>query len=726
MKISHNQSRRHFLKSTAVIGGGLIIGFHFHSRKARAEGEGAPAAAPEAPPVYPPNAFIRIAPDESVTIIINKSEMGQGIYTALAMLVAEELECDWSKVRVESAPAAPVYKHTVYGTQVTGGSSSVSSSWEQLRTVGAKARQMLIAAAAKQWNVDAATCRAEQGVVKHVGSDQTLSYGALAEAAEQQPMPNAVALKPASEFRLIGRSTKRLDSPEKVTGTGLFGLDVYRPDMLTVVIARSPVFGGKVKRFSADKAMQVKGVIKVVQVPSGVAVAADGFWPAKRGRDALEIEWEEGENSALSTEALRTQFGDLAKTPGTVARKEGAPSTETLAQCAKQVEAQYEVPYLAHACMEPLNCVVELRKDSCEIWTGTQMQTIDQAAAAAITGLTPERVQIHTMLLGGGFGRRANPASDFVAEAVLVAKALVDLGKPVKVVWSREDDMRGGYYRPQWVSRVLGGIDAAGNPLHWQHTIVGQSVITGTPFEAAMIRNGIDPASVEGAADLPYAVPNFLVDLHTVKMTVPVLWWRSVGHSHTGFVTECYLDELAHAAGKDPVEYRRALLTKAPRHLGVLNLAAEKAGWGQALPAGQARGVAVHKSFDSYVAQIAEVSIEDDIVRVHRVVCAIDCGIVVNPDTVVAQMESAIAFGLSAALHGELTFKNGRIEQSNFHDYQVLRMNEMPAVEVHIVPSAEAPTGVGEPGVPPIAPAVANALLALTGKPVRKLPIILA
>jgi isoquinoline 1-oxidoreductase beta subunit len=725
MKLPYSQSRRRFLKTSAVVGSGLVIGFNYYSRNAHAEGEGT-AAAPAATPVYPPNAFIRIAPDESVTLIINKSEMGQGIYTALAMLMAEELECDWSKVRVESAPAAPVYKHTVYGAQITGGSSSVSSSWEQLRTVGAKARQMLIAAAAKQWNVDPATCHAEQSVVKHEGSDQTLSYGALAEAAEQLPMPDSVTLKPASEFRLIGKSTKRLDAAEKVTGKGQFGLDVYRPDMLTVVVARSPVFGGKVRSFNAAKAMQVKGVVKVVKVPTGIAVAADGYWTAKQGRDALEIEWDEGANATLSTESLRAQFRDLAKTPGLVTRQEGAPSAQSLAQCAKQVEAEYEVPYLAHACMEPLNCVVELRKDSCEIWTGTQFQTGDQMAAAAITGLSPERVQIHTMLLGGGFGRRANPASDFVSEAVLVAKALMDLGKPVKVVWSREDDMHGGYYRPQWISRLIGGIDANGNPLHWQHTIVGQSIITGTPFEAAMVHDGIDPASVEGAADLPYAIPNLLVDLHTAKMTVPVLWWRSVGHSHTGFVTECYLDELARAAGKDPVEYRRALLAKAPHHLGVLNLAAEKAGWGTPLLEGHARGVAVHKSFDSYVAQVAEVSIEDDAVRVHRVVCAVDCGIVVNPDTVVAQMESAIAFGLSAALHSELTFKDGRIQQSNFHDYQVLRFNEMPAVEVHIVPSAEPPTGVGEPGVPPIAPAVANALYALTGKPVRKLPIVLA
>jgi isoquinoline 1-oxidoreductase subunit beta len=716
-----NPGRRQFLKTSAVIGGGLIIGFQFHSGRARADEAAAPAAA-----VYPPNAFIRIAPDESVTIIINKSEMGQGVYTALAMLVAEELECDWQKVRVESAPAAPVYKHTVYGAQITGGSSSVSSSWEQLRIVGAKARMMLIAAAAKQWDVDPSACRAELGVVSDAGGKQSLSYGALAEAAEQQPMPDTVTLKPASEFRLIGKATRRIDSPEKVNGKAQFGLDVIRPDMLVVLIARAPVFGGKLKGFKVEKAMQVSGVVKVVEVPTGVAVAANGYWAAKQGRDALELEWDEGANATLSTETLRTQFRELAKTPGMVARKDGEPGEKMLAATAKQVEAEYEVPYLAHACMEPLNCVVELGKDSCEIWTGTQFQTGDQMAASMILGLKPEQVQIHTMLLGGGFGRRANPASDFVAEAAMVAKALADLGRPVKVMWAREDDTRGGYYRPQWVSRMVGGVDKDGNPQLWQHTIVGQSIAAGTPFESAMIKDGIDGLSIEGAADLPYTIPNMLVDLHSPKPGIPVLWWRSVGHSHTAFVTECFLDELARAAGKDPFEYRRALLAKAPRHRAVLDLAAEKAGWGTPLPEGRARGIAVHKSFDSYVAEVAEVSIVNGAVRVHRVVCAVDCGIVVNPDTIAAQLESSVAFGLSAALHGEITFKDGRVQQSNFHDYPVLRMNEMPIVEVHIVPSAEAPTGIGEPGVPPLAPAVANAVLALTGKPVRSLPIRLA
>jgi isoquinoline 1-oxidoreductase beta subunit len=463
-------------------------------------------------------------------------------------------------------------------------------------------------------------------------------------------------------------------------------------------------------------------MIKVADVPSGVAVAATGFWPAKQGRDALEIEWDDGANAGLSTGGLREEFAALSKTAGSVAREEESASTgDTSAP--RTLEADYEVPYLAHACMEPLNCVVDLRADSCEIWTGTQFQSIDRDRAAATAGLKPEQVQVHTMLLGGGFGRRANPQSDFVIEAVQVAKALADTGRPVKVVWTREDDMRGGHYRPMWWSRLEGRLDRDGNIVHWLHRVVGQSIAVGTPFEGGMVRDGIDAASVEGAVDLPYAIPRVRVELHSPKLGIPVQWWRSVGHSHTAFVTECFLDELAHGAGKDPYELRRTLLANAPRHLGALELAARKAGWGTPLPEGRARGIAVHLSFGSYVAQVAEVSIEDDQPRVHRVVCAIDCGMVVNPDTVAAQMESGIVFGLTAALHGEITLKDGRVEQSNFHDYPLLRLNEMPEVEVHIVPSTEPPSGVGEPGTPPIAPAVANALFALTGKPVRKLPI---
>jgi isoquinoline 1-oxidoreductase subunit beta len=472
--------------------------------------------------------------------------------------------------------------------------------------------------------------------------------------------------------------------------------------------------------FNAEKARAIPGVQDVVQIPTGVAVIATDYWPAKTGRDALEVVWDEGTNAAISTEGMRRQYADLAKTPGTVAKKAGDPD-QALAKAAKQLSAEYEVPYLAHATMEPLNCVVDLRPDRCEIWTGTQFQSLDREAAARAAGLKPEQVNIHTMLLGGGFGRRANPASDFVVEAVYVAKTMK---KPVKVIWTREDDTQGGYYRPMWYDRISAGLDAKGAPVAWKHTIVGQSILANTPFEQMLVKNGIDETSVEGAKDIPYDIPNILVDLHSPKIEVPVLWWRSVGHSHTAFVVESFLDELTHAAGKDPYEYRRKLLARHPRHLGVLKLAAQKAGWGTSLPKGRARGIAVHESFGSYVAQVAEVSVSPKgEVRVHKVVCAVDCGKYVNPDTIKAQMESGIAFGLSAALHGAITLKNGRVEQSNFHDYQVLRLNEMPVVEAYIVPSTEKSGGIGEVGVPPIAPAVCNALFVLTGRRVRRLPI---
>ncbi len=704
-------SRRLFLKAGAAAGGGLILGFSLP----RSLG-----AQPAAGPKYPPEAFVRIAKDGAVTVIAGKAEMGQGVYTALAMLLCEELECDWSRVRVESAPVAPVYNHTVFGVQMTGGSTSTWSSWEQMRTVGATAREMLIAEAAERWEVEPASCRAKGGVVTHMPTGRKLGYGELAEAAARRQPPASVKLKEEREFTLIGKPTRRLDTPGKLDGSAVFGLDVRRPGMLTAVIARPPVFGGRARRVDAERARSVRGVKDVVEVPSGVAVIADGFWPAHKGRAALQVEWDEGDGASLSTASLRKLFADLAKTPGLVAKREGPAVDEALARAARVLEAEYEVPYLAHAMMEPLNAVVELREGACEVWTGTQFQTVDREAAAKAAGLKPEQVQIHTTLLGGGFGRRANPVSDWIVEAVEVAKRAK---APVKVVWTREDDIKGGYYRPAFYDRIAGGLDPDGNPVAWRHTIVGQSILAGTSFEAMLVRDGIDGTSVEGAANLPYAIPSLHVELHSPRVGVPVLWWRSVGHSHTAFVTECFLDELAHAAGRDPVALRRSLLAKHPRHLGVLELAAGKAGWEKALPKGRARGIAVHESFGSFVAQVAEVSIIDRAVRVHRVVCAIDCGQALNPDTIAAQMEGGIGFGLSAALHGAITLKDGRVEQSNFHDYPVLRMDEMPAVEVHIVPSREKPGGAGEPGTPPIAPAVCNALFALTGKRIRRLPI---
>jgi isoquinoline 1-oxidoreductase beta subunit len=707
--------RRRFLKTSA----GLVIGFYVAPRA------GLAALQAPAPPKLPdPNAFLRIGEDESVTVIVAHAEMGQGVWTALPMLLAEELGCDWAKVRVEEAPAAPVYAHPAFGMQMTGGSSSTWSELDRYRQAGAMAREMLVEAAAEQWKVDPSACRAEAGFV--VSGDKRLSFGKLAAAAQKRTPPASVRLKDRKDWKIVGRPTKRLDSPEKVTGQAQFGMDVRLPGMLTAVVARAPVFGGTVKSFRADRAKAVPGVKAVVQVPSGVAVVGEHFWAAKLGRDALDIDWDLGPGAQIDSERLRQEFRTAAGTPGMKAAAAGDVEAG-LRSAAKTVEAEYEVPYLAHAPMEPLNCTVQLGPDGAEVWTGTQFQTMDQAVTAQIAGLKPEQVKIHTMFLGGGFGRRATATSDFVSEAVQVAKA-VGGGVPVKVVWTREDDIRGGYYRAMFVHRVKAGLGSDGKPAAWRHTIVGQSLAEGTPFAAMMIKNGVDDTSVEGVADSPYVkgTPSHLVDLHSPKTAIPVLWWRSVGHSHTAFVMETFVDELAHAAGQDPLEYRRKLLSEHPRHLGVLNLAAEKAGWGRPLSGGRFRGLAAHESFGSWVAQVAEVSVANGRVRVHRVVCAVDCGVCVNPAGVRAQMEGAVAFGLSAALHGELTLKAGRVQQSNFHDYPLLRLNEMPEVEVHIVSSDEKAGGIGEPGVPPAAPAVANALFAATGKRQRRLPFRLA
>ncbi len=709
-----NPARRKFLKDSAGLIGGLVIGFYLPMKNGRAY-----AAEVPPPEVYPPNAFIRIAADDSITIVINKSEMGQGVYTSLPMLIAEELEADWSRISVVSAPVAAVYNRPGMGMQMTGGSTSIATSWEQLRRVGASGRIMLIRAAAGQWGVPESECHAENSQVVHAASGKRASYGALADAAGRLPLPDKVELKAPGDFKIIGKATKRLDTPAKINGSAQFGFDVYLPGMLTVLIARSPVFGGKVKRFDATESRKVSGVHGVYQVPTGIAVAASGFWPAKTARDLLDIEWEEGPGAELSTPKMFAEYLELARQPGTVARKDG-DTGQGFREAHKTVSADYEVPYLAHAMMEPLNVVVDLKPDHCSIWTGTQAQTMDRNMAASTAGLKPEQVEINTTFLGGGFGRRANPHSDFVIEAVQAAMAV---GQPVKVVWTREDDMRGGYYRPMWADHIEAGIAQDGKPLVWKHTIVGQSIVADTPFESFIVHDGVDATSVEGASTLPYLIPNLQVELHSPKNAVPVQWWRSVGHSHTAFVVETMIDELAQLAGKDPMAYRIDILPQDSRYRGVLQLAAEKAGWGHSvLPANHAYGAAVHKSFDSYVAEIAEVSLENGKIRVHRVVAAVDCGMVINPDGIRQQIESAIVFGLSAALHDAITLENGRVVQSNFHDYTPLRFSEMPQVDVHIVASSEAPSGIGEPGLPPIAPAVANALFALTGKRLRRMP----
>jgi len=709
-------ARRDFLKSSAAIGGGLCIAAYIPELAAR-QLENSPADGS----VFAPNAFVRIAPDDSVTVIANHSEMGQGIYTSLPMLLNEELEADWSKIKVEAAPVDAAYNHTVFGLQMTGGSTTTPSEWERFRKMGAMARLMLVDAAAQKWGVPASQCRVEKGVVIHTPSGRKATYGSLVTAASQLKPPADIPLKDPKQFTLIGKPTRRLDTPSKINGTAQFGLDVSLPGMLFALVARPPVFSGKLVSFDAAEALKIKGVRAVQQVPSGVAVIADRFWPAKLGRDKLKISWDDGANARLSTSQMLADFSKQSASAGIVAKKAGDPAA-ALAAAAKTITAEYDVPYLAHAMMEPLNCVVDLRPDSCEIWTGTQFETVDRANAAQVAGLPAEKVQIHTTLLGGGFGRRANPVSDFVVEAVHVAKIAK---APVKVVWTREDDLAGGWYRPMWHDRFVAGLDAAGNPIAWTHTIVGQSITEGTPFAPYTInKEGVDSTSVEGAADLLYGIPNLQVDLHSPKIGVPVQWWRSVGHSHTGFSVESFFDELAHAGGKDPFELRRKLLANQPRMSAVLNLVVEKAGWGKPLPPGRGRGIATHFSFDSYVAQVIEASVEKDgTVRVHRVVCAVDCGRTVNPDIVKAQMEGGIIFGLTAALKTEITLENGRVQQTNFHDYQMLRMFESPEIEIHIVPSELSPTGVGEPSVPPVASALTNAIFAATGKRVRRLPI---
>ena len=710
MSKENGMSRREFLKTSALAGGGLLLACHlpFGSRDAAAAGT-----------TFAPNAFLRIGSDDSVTIIVNKSEMGQGVYTSLPMLVAEELCCDWQRVTFQASPVAPAYNHAQFGPiMVTGGSSSVRSEWDRLSRAGAAAREMLIAAAAKEWGVAPTACRAENGFVRGPGNKK-LSFGKLAAAAATMPVPTEPQLKGGTR-KLLGKPLHRLDSPAKINGTATFGIDVQAPGMLTTVVVRPPVFGGRLTSFDAARAKAIPGVREVVAVDAGVAVVADGFWPAKKGADALTAVWNEGDGASLNTPVMRADYAKLAATPGIVARKDGdAPAV--LAKAVNILQAEYDVPYLAHATMEPLNCFVDLKADRCLIRTGSQFQTVDRAAAARVAGLQPEQIDFQTAFLGGGFGRRACPGSDFVIEAVQVAKAV---GQPVKVIRTREHDMRAGYYRPMFLDQLSACLDQDGSPLAWHHRIVGQSIAAGTPFESGLVKNGIDDTSVEGAADTPYAIPNLQVELHTTKHPITVLWWRSVGHSHTAFVMESFLDELAHTAGKDPYQYRRALLAKHPRNLKVLETAAEKAGWGKKLPKGRGRGIAVHESFGSYVAQVAEVSLSPKgELRVHRVVCAVDCGRLVNPDTIKAQMESGIVFGLSAALYGAITFKNGRVEQGNFDDYPLVRMAASPKIEVHIVPSDEPPGGIGEPGVPPIAPAVANALFAVSGARVRSLPL---
>jgi isoquinoline 1-oxidoreductase beta subunit len=709
-------SRRAFLKTAAATAAGLTIGFHWSGPLSRALADTSKD--------FAPNAFLRIAPDNSVTVIAKHLEMGQGTYTGLATIVAEELDADWAQIRVESAPAdASKYADLAFGTiQGTGGSSAMANSWMQLRNAGATARAMLVAAAAAEWNVPPASLTIERGVVRHPPSNRQATFGDLAAKAASQPVPDKATLKDPKDFKLIGQKLPRVDIPGKTNGTAQFTIDVTFPNMLVAVLQRPPLFGATVKSFDPTATKAVPGVVEVLQVPRGVAVVAKSFWAAKLGRDALKVEWDDSKAEKRSTTAIMAEYRRLAEQPGKPARKEG-DAAAALKGAAKLITATYEFPYLAHAPMEPLDAVVKLDADSCEIWCGDQFQTVDQANAAATAGLKPEQVKIHTLLAGGSFGRRANMGSDYIVEAVSVAKALGANGIPVKLQWTREDDIRGGLYRPLYLHRLEAALDKNGQLVGWQHRIVGQSIIAGTAFAAVMVKDGIDGTSVEGAANLPYAVPNMSVELNTTETGVPVLWWRVVGSSHTAYATEAFIDEIAYAVGKDPFAFRQAMLEHHPRHKAVLELAAKVAGWGNPLPKGKGRGIAVAEAFGTYVAQVAEVTVAPNgKVKVDRIVCAVDCGTPINPDVITAQMEGGIGFGLGAALYGAITLKDGQVEQTNFDAYQVLRIDEMPKVEVHIVPSPEAPTGVGEPGVAPVGPAVANAVFAVTGKRLRVLP----
>jgi isoquinoline 1-oxidoreductase beta subunit len=715
-----SSSRRDFLKSAGAAGTvALTIGFQWGGSTRRA------FAAPVVPlpGAFTPNAFLRIGSDNVVTVIAKHVEMGQGAYTGIATIVAEELDADWARVRVESAPAdAKRYANLAFGTiQGTGGSSAMANSWMQLREAGAKARAMLMAAAAKEWKVPVSELTVEQGVVYHAAGKHQASFGSLAAAASSLPVPDTVTLKDPKDFKLIGRVAPRVDAAAKSDGTAQFTLDVVLPGMLVALLKRPPLFGATVKSFDAAAASAVPGVVKVVQVPRGVAVVARSFWAAKQGRDALKVEWDDSKAEKRSSAALMEEYRLLADRPALSARKDG-DAAQAIKSAARTISANYEFPYLAHAPMEPLDAVVKLGADRCEIWAGDQFQTIDQANAARTAGLDPQQVSIHTLYAGGSFGRRANMGSDYIVEAVSIAKACGADGTPIKLQWTREDDIHGGLYRPMYFHKMQAGLDEQGRLTGWRHTIVGQSIMAGTAF-AGMIKDGIDPTSVEGASTMPYAVPNVSVDLSTTTTGVPVLWWRVVGSSHTAFAVESFIDEVAHAAGQDGFSFRRKLLEQHPRMKAVLELAADKAGWNTPLPPGRGRGIAVAEAFKTFVAQVAEVSVsKDGQVKVERVVCAVDCGTPINPDIITAQMEGGIGFGLGAILYGAITLKDGRVEQDNFNGYRVLRMNEMPRVEVHIVPSAEAPTGVGEPGVAPVGPAVANAIFAATGKRHHVLP----
>jgi isoquinoline 1-oxidoreductase beta subunit len=701
-------NRRGFLKMGAAGTTGLLIGFYF-------PGHAELAAADTAAPVAL-NAWIHIGTNEIVTIYIDKSEMGQSILTGLAMIAADELDCDWKNVRTEFAPAEKVYINPQFGVQATGGSSGTPTSWTPLRKASAAARAMLLQAAAQKWGVAAAECRAENSAILHQGSKRRLSYGSLVEAAAKLPVPQDVAVKEPSQYHLIGKPTKRLDTPEKVNGSAKYGLDVRLPGMVYAVVARCPVFGGKVASFDATKAKTIHGVKDVIQISNGVAVVADNTWTAMQGRRALDVKWEEGPNANVNSAAISKLFADIASTESAaVVRKDGDVEAG-LAGAASKIEIMYEVPYLAHATMEPQNCTADVRADRCDIWAPTQNQTNTQATAAKISGLDAQSVFVHTTFLGGGFGRRFE--IDFIGEAVEVSKAM---GVPVKLTWSREDDMQHDYYRTASQARLTAGLDADGWPVAWKNRITCEPLLA----RFGPLKNNIDSRSIEILNDVPYDIPNILVDYQVAKAGIPIGFWRSVGGSQNGYFLEGFIDEVATAGKKDPYELRRRLLAKSPRHLAVLELAAEKAGWAKPLAAGRFRGIAVVSAYKGFVAHVIEISVNrpERTLKVHRVTCALDCGRIINPASIDHQARGSIVYGLTAALHGAITIDRGRVQQNNFNDYQMLRFPDMPEVEVHMITNEQTPTGAGEFVIPPVAPALCNAIFAATGKRVRRLPI---
>jgi isoquinoline 1-oxidoreductase beta subunit len=707
---SKGLSRRSVLQAGAAAGGGLLLSLAlpFGARKVA-------AADPDS---FAPNAFIRINGNGEIVVTVPYVEMGQGTYTAIPMLIAEELEVDLKRVRFEHAPPnEKLYGNPLLGgLQATGNSNAIRGGWMPLRQAGATARTMLVAAAAKRWKVDPASCRAQNGEVHHTPSRRSLGYGELATEAARLPVPESVSLKRPQDFKLIGTPAKRLDTPAKVNGSAVFGIDVRPPGVKIATLAQSPVFGGRVKSVDDTAAKAVKGVRQIVRLDDAVAVVADHMGAAKKGLEALKIEWDEGPHAKLTTEQIARELEDATRKPGAVAQNIG-DAGKAMPDAPTKVEATYQLPFLAHATMEPMNCTVHVRKDECEIWLGSQAMARVQATAAKAAGLPPEKVIVHNHLIGGGFGRRLEV--DGAVRAVEIAKQVEG---PVKVVWTREEDIQHDMYRPLWFDRISAGLDDKGRPVAWSNRFAGSSIMArwAPPF----FQNGLDPDTTEGAIDLVYDLPNFHVEYVRVEPPgIPTAFWRSVGPSHNVFVTESFIDEMAAAAKRDPVAYRRALLNKSPRAKVVLDLAAEKADWGRALPNGIGRGVSLQFVFGCYIAQIAEVEVSKaGDVRLRRVVCAVDCGAVVNPDTVEAQIESGIVFGASAALYGEITLKDGRVEQSNFDTYRVLRINEAPAIEVYIVPSREAPGGIGETATSAIMPAISNAIFAATGKRLRKMP----